>query len=335
MYSRKIMSVIAIMTMYYACPGHASEPQSVDQQFQLFKQQYHKVYASPAIAEYRKKVFADNLAKIQKHNAGHHSYQLGINEFADQTWEEFSATHLMKPGWQLQVSKMIGGKKFRSSKVTPVRYDVDWRIHGAVTGVKNQGECGAGWAFATTGLMEGAAQIESGMLKSLSEQEFLDCNTTNSGCNGGQIDKALSFAMSGITSEADYPYTARVGACRSTSPVVQVNSYSEVTPNDEAALITAVNEQPIAVGVQADPAIFQFYHSGVITASANCGAVLNHALLVVGYTTGGGTPYWIIKNSWGSAWGSEGYVYIQRGSGANGGAGVCGIAAYPWAAHAS
>jgi C1A family cysteine protease len=335
MYSRKIMSIIVINTMFFACAGHASEPLSVDQQFQLFQEKYHKVYASPSLAEYRKKVFADNLAKIQKQNAEHHSYQLGINEFADQTWEEFSATHLMKPGWQLQFSKQFGGKKFQPSKVTPVLYDVDWRSKGAVTSVKNQGQCGSGWAFATTGLIEGAAQIQGGgVLHDLSEQEFLDCNTSNAACFGGQIDKALSFAMDGVTTEADYPYTARPGTCRTFTPIVQVTSYSEVTPNDEAALTAAVNEQPIAVGVQADPAIFQFYRSGVITTSANCGAVLNHALLVVGYGSSS-VPYWIVKNSWGTSWGASGYVFIQRGTNVNGGAGVCGIAAYPWAAHAS
>jgi C1A family cysteine protease len=335
MYSKKRMSILAIITIFYACASHASVPLSVAQQFQLFQEKYHKIYASPAIAEYRKKVFADNLAKIQKQNAEHHSYQLGINEFADQTWEEFSETHLMKPGWQLQFSKQFGGKKFQPSKVNPVLYDVDWRSKGAVTPVKNQGQCGAGWAFATTGLIEGAGQIETGTLHSLSEQEFLDCNTNNAACYGGQIDNALAFAMGGITTEADYPYTARAGTCRSTTPVIQVTSYSEVTPNDEGALAEAVDQQPIAIGIQADPAIFQFYHSGVISASENCGAVLNHALLVVGYTSGGGTPYWIVKNSWGASWGASGYVYIQRNSGANGGAGVCGIAAYPWAAQAS
>ena len=335
MYSRKTMSIIAIMTMFYACASHASEALSVDQQFQLFQKKYHKDYTSPAIAEYRKKVFADNLATIQKQNAEHHSYQLGINEFADQTWDEFSATHLMKPGWQLKFSKQLVGKKFQPSKVTPVLYDVDWRSKGAVTPVKNQGQCGSGWAFATTGLLEGADQIQGGgTLHSLSEQEFLDCNTTNAACHGGQIDKALTFAMDGITTEADYPYTARPGTCRSTIPIVHVTSYSEVTPNNEAALAAAVDQQPIAVGVEADPAIFQFYRSGTITASANCGAVLNHALLVVGYSSGG-TPHWIVKNSWGTSWGSSGYVFIQRNTGANGGAGVCGIAAYPWAAQAS
>jgi len=330
MYSKK-MSIIAIITMFYACASHASVSLSAAQQFQLFQEKYHKVYASPAIAEYRKKVFADNLAKIQKQNAEHHSYQLGINEFADQTWEEFSETHLMNPGWQLQFSKQFGGKNFQPAKASPVVLDVDWRARGAVTPVKNQGQCGSSWAFATTGLIEGAGQIQTGTLHSLSEQEFLDCNTSNAACYGGQIDKALSFAMDGITTEASYPYTARAGACRSSTPIIQVNSYSEVTPNDEGALGAAVSQQPIAVGVQADPAIFQFYHSGIITASANCGAVLNHALLIVGFTS----EYWIVKNSWGTSWGSSGYVFIQRNSNANGGAGVCGIASYPWAAQAS
>ncbi len=230
MYSKK-MRIIAITAMFYACGSYASASLSVAQQFQLFQQKYHKIYASPSIAEYRKKVFADNLSIIQKRNAEHHSYQLAINEFADQTWEEFAATHLMKPGWQEEFSKQFAGKVFQPSKRTPIVYDVDWRTRGTVTPVKNQGTCGAGWAFATTGLVEGAGQISSGILNSLSEQQFIDCNTSNAACNGGQIDNALTYAMNGVTRESNYPYTARPGTCRTFTPVVSVTSFSQLTPN--------------------------------------------------------------------------------------------------------
>jgi xylem cysteine proteinase len=329
MHSRKLFAMvgmIAVTAMLYADVGNASEPQSLDQQFQSFQEQYHKVYASPEIAEYRKKIFAENLAMIRKRNAEHHSYQLGINEYADLTWEEFSATRLLKPGWQLQIANRIGNKKFQAPAGIAIPLDVDWRTKGTVTPVKNQGECGSSWAFATTGLVEGAAQIATGTLHSLSEQEFLDCNTSNAACIGGQLDKALSFAEGGMTSESNYPYTARAGTCRTTIPVVTVSGYSELTPDSEAALITAVNQQPVAVGVKADSAVFQFYHSGIL-GSRDCGTVLNHALLVVGYTS----QYWIVKNSWGTSWGSDGYVFIGRNGG---GPGICGITSYAWTANA-
>jgi len=163
----------------------------------------------------------------------------------------------------------------------------------------------------------------------LSEQQFLDCNTSNAACNGGQLDNALTYAMNGVTSEAGYPYTSRPGTCRSFTPVISVTNFSQLTPNSENVLTAAVTEQPIAVGIEADQAIFQFYHSGIITALENCGAVLNHAMLVVGYTS----DYWIVKNSWGTSWGSSGYVFLQRDTGVNGGAGVCGISAYAWKAN--
>jgi C1A family cysteine protease len=136
--------------------------------------------------------------------------------------------------------------------------------------------------------------------------------------------KERYWELTNMQTKANYPYTARAGTCRSTVPVVTVNSYSAVTPDDGAALAAAVNQQPIAVGVSADSAVFQFYHSGILT-SEDCGTVLNHALLIVGYTS----PYWIAKNSWGTSWGSQGYVFIGRNGS---GSGICGIYSYPWAA---
>jgi C1A family cysteine protease len=328
MHSKKIIGMIAMTAMFYAAVANANAPLSLAQQFQLFQEQYHKVYASPETTQYRKKIFAENLAKIEKANAEHHSYQLAINEFADLSWEEFSATHLLKPGWELQLSAQMGGKKFHPPADKKVPLDVDWRSKGAVTPVKNQGDCGASWAFATTGLIEGAAQISTGILRSLSEQEFLDCNTTNAACYGGQIDKALAFAEGGVASESSYPYTATQGVCRSFSPVVQVTGYNELTPYDESAIAAGLNTQPIAVGVQANADVFQFYHSGVLNSQDCGGNVLNHAVLIVGYTA----EYWIVKNSWGTTWGEQGYVLIARGGS---GRGICGINSYPWAASAS
>ena len=316
---------ITIISLLYAHISIANPTISLTQQFLLFQNTYHKVYATPEIAAYRRRIFEENIAKIQKHNAENSTWQLGINEYADETWEEFSENHglIATPPSSLLT-------KYHPPHPSTPPDSVDWRTVGAVTPVKNQGQCGSSWAFAATGVMESAGFIQLGTLVSLSEQQFLDCNTSNSGCYVGQIDTALFFAKGGIAREASYPYTARVGTCRSRTPIRYVNEYTAVPPNDEVALTEAVAIQPIAVGVEADAAIFQFYQSGVVT-SPSCGTTLNQALLIVGYGTENGIPYWLCKNSWGTSWGNAGYIKIGRNLTASAGPGICGIASYPWA----
>ena len=328
MYVRKILRMFVIFVALYPYVSTASEPLTVADQFHSFQQKYHKVYASPEIAHYRQQIFADNLAKIQQHNAENHAWRLGINEYADETWEEFSEARMLKTGVQLQLPTKPSGQKplIPKSKLMG-QAPINWVTSGAVTPVKNQGTCGSSWAFATTGLMEGAGFLLTGVLRSLSEQEFLDCDSSDSACYGGRIDNALTFAMGGITTEAAYPYTAQKRTCTSTTPVLRVTGFSEVTQNDQDALYAALLQQPIAVGVEANPAIFQFYQSGIVTSEA-CGTTLNHALLLVGFNSEAGTDYWYCKNSWGPSWGERGYIRIART--ATQGPGICGIASYPW-----
>ena len=331
MYAKKIIRIIAIASTLFTHMCVASKALSIDQQFQLFQHKYHKIYASSKIAAYRQRVFAENLAKIQKHNAENHDWRLGLNQYTDQTWDEFSKNRLLKAGIQFQLSNPPHNSKYFIFNNLTIPASVDWRTQGAVTPVKNQGQCGSSWAFATTGVMEGAGKIQLGTLRSLSEQTFLDCNTNNAACYGGQMNNALLFAEGGIPTEAQYPYIARAGSCRSPlpTPAFHISAYSQVAQNDEVALASAVAAQPIAIGIEADSSIFQFYQSGVVT-SKNCGTTLNHALLIVGYGTEDGVPYWLCKNSWGSAWGASGYIKIARSLTSDGTPGICGIASYPW-----
>merc|ERR1712160_132240 len=186
--------------------------------------------------------------------------------------------------------------------------------NGGVTPVKNQASCGSCWAFSSTGGMEGAHFVASGKLLSFSEQQLVSCSKLNHACNGGSMALAFRFYKShAAVLEADYPYTS-----------VKATGYAMVTPNDSAQLKAALDKGPVSVAIEADKIAFQAYQSGVLTGSA-CGTQLDHGVLAVGYGTENGTPYYLVKNSWGATWGAAGYIKI----GIESGAGVCGIQEQP------
>jgi len=141
------------------------------------------------------------------------------------------------------------------------------------------------------------------------------------------MDSAFEWIISnkGITSETQDPYTAAAGTCPTTATsVATITGYTDVPTLNEAALLTAVAQQPVSIAIEADQAVFQFYSSGVID-DASCGTTLDHGVLIVGYGTDSslGKDYWTVKNSWGASWGEQGYVRLVRNKN------QCGLATQP------
>ncbi|XP_053205503.1 uncharacterized protein LOC128389881 [Panonychus citri] len=321
-----MLRFIVLSTLIALSYGLAVSFNEVKESFEQFKGDYGVVYGDAKEEAQRLKIFAKNFAKIKAHNVravnGQHSYRLGVNKFADLTHDEFVAKHLglkgVGPVYAPSVHEKVPKNKLPAS--------VDWRDKGAVTGVKDQGDCGSSWAFSTVAAIEGANFLKNGKLVSLSEQNLIDCDTNiDEGCVGGYMPNAYEYVISnhGIDTEAAYPYVGYGLRCRFSAKKVgaTISSYANVTSGDEDALLSAVAQQPVSVSIDATPLLQ--YSSGIIDSDTECGStydMLNYGVTVVGYGTEGSKDYWIIKHSWGKSFGEKGYFRLQRGSN------LCGIA---------
>jgi len=294
-----------IVLAFLAVAVMALEPLSemeYQSQFVSYVENFDKTYSHEEFFN-RYRVFKGWVDFVREHNAANHTWTAGINQFSDLTAEEFKVQYL---------SGLIipQGDNRAETIVLPdpsQPNDIDWRSKGAVTPVKNQGQCGSCWAFSATGAVEGwAVAVAHKGLPSLSEQQLVDCaKSAGQGCQGGWPDKAIQWmAQHGSCSESAYPYTGRDGSCKQCSATIKPNGARG--GQGESTLNGQLNTQPVSVCVDASGG-FQSYHGGVF--SGPCGTSINHAILAVGYTS----SYWIVKNSWGTSWGASGYIYMARG----------------------
>jgi len=290
--------------------------------FTAFMKQYGKTYTHDEFAT-RFSTFKSNMEVIRLHNTQINStYSMGLNEFADLTFDEFKAKYF---GYSHVSNEFLRSKNYHKVEAEDVATSVDWRTKNAVTPVKNQGMCGSCWAFSTTGSTEAAWVLQGGhSLVSLSEQQLVDCAQAegNQGCNGGLMDYGFQYIIDnkGLCTEDSYPYTAADGTCKTTcEKVVTISGFKDIPANDETSLLNAVGTNgPVSVAIEADQQGFQFYSGGVFDGA--CGTALDHGVLAVGYGTDTGKDYWIVKNSWGASWGESGYIRMIRGKN------QCGIA---------
>jgi len=275
-------------------------------------------------------VFTENVNFANHHNKYSNStYTLGITHFADYTHDEFKK-YINKYEYDIS-SNMCTNQPFETGTYPQ---SIDWRQKGAVTPIKDQGQCGSCWSFSTTGAIEGAYFIKKGVLKSFSEQQLVDCsyNYGNHGCNGGIMQSAFTYVHdNGLTTEDKYPYVAQStrNSCKSFTPETFVSGCINVTPYNEKQLTYAVAKGPVSVAIEADSKQFQLYKSGVFDDSIACGENLDHGVLAVGYGTENGKDYWLVKNSWSSSWGDFGYIKLLRNSNNVDKPGMCGISIDP------
>jgi cysteine peptidase B len=302
------------------------------EQWKQWKLTFNKTYASTQEDELRFQNFEHNLLKAAMLAKRNPHATFGGNIYMDMSAQEFKVRHNAEKMFAMDVE--LRAKKGTAADNTTFKApgSFDWRSQGVVTPIKNQGQCGSCWSFSTTGNIEGQWAIAGHGLVSLSEQELVSCDTTDSGCGGGLPTNAyqwlISYHSGQIVMSSQYPYVSgngQVPGCGLGGQTVGavIAGFNYVTQSEGAMINWLVAHGPISIGVDAET--WQTYNGGVMT---NCyGTALDHAVLIVGYNVDASPPFWIVKNQWGASWGESGYIRLAYGSD------QCGITQDPTSAY--
>ena len=317
--------------------------------FSLFESKFAKAYATREERESRFVTFVENLEQVISKNAALREAGAdevhGVTQFSDWSKDEFAARML---------NPMIGQEKWPDMPVAvpkniTVPNSLDWRDSGAVTPVKNQQMCGSCWAHSAVESVESQYAIKGGELTALSVQQVVSCDADNGdmGCEGGWYYTAWMDYIAkngGLTTEANYPYdtatsVGRASDCDSTKEKAVTSGTTPTkdalaTPGCTGFFCNSQDEDTLKnnlvsygpISIACDASEWSSYSGGVMTSSScsSSGLRLDHAIQVVGYNEDASTPYWIVRNSWDTTWGEDGYIYLKMGDN------TCGIADAAW-----
>jgi len=318
----KLLLIVSLL----GCAAVAVQADYAKIQFAAFKEKYGKHYRSRVEHDLRFNIFKAYLAKMEEHNKSGSTWTMGLNQFSDLNQAE------RKSLWTTQGYKRMpmSGEERLSQTVTKRAQElpesIDWRDKGVVSAVKNQGQCGSCWAFATTEVVESYAAIETGTLPILSAQQVTACAPNDlqcggiGGCQGSIPQLAFTYLqLFGHATEDSYPYIANSDICEydfeNTAPVVGITGYNTLPTNNQEAVMTHLAETgPLAVSVWVNDA-FHNYGGGLFDGcSYDESMEVNHVVQLVGYGSDGEGDYWIVRNSWGEGWGENGYIRMKRDS---------------------
>lgn len=299
----------------------ARQTYTVDRDFEAFMSDFQKKYSSNEEFKHRQAIFLANKAKIAVFNAENQAFSLEINQFSDQTEEELYKSPLPHLTLTPEASEIPASP---GSNPPPA---FDWAKEGLVTEVKNERNCPTSWIFAPIAAAESLFAIENQrekLIYEFSEQQVFDCCPVNlAACKEGLPEDAFHCMMGGLALEAAYPYEAVRGLCHTFNSTYAVDGSMPV-PSTYEAIIQALVLHPLVVSIDSNSLEFRQYHSGIFS-SSTCSTVPNHSLLLVGFNTTSNPPYYRLKNSWGPAWGEQGYVRIAMDR--QDGPGMCGVQA--------
>ena len=323
---KKILLLTLALSVVLAFEPEHEKESYIFARFQDFLKKENKKYTT--VEEYmaRFQIFKKNYLKLESFTVtSDKSYSVGINKFADMTPQEFRRNYL---NLDVKLMDVLKAKSEHISFTEEAPATWDWRAQGAVGPVKDQGQCGSCWAFSTVGNLEGLNYIKTKTMVQFSEQQLVDCDKgQDQGCNGGLMENAFNYIKSagGLEKSADYKYTAKDGTCKfaKTKSAIQVTGFNFAASQDEEVIKSFLySTGPLAIALNADT--LQFYNGGIIEADATeCDPQgINHGVTMVGYGSENGQDFWIVKNSWGSNWGEQGFFRMARGKG------TCGVNTY-------
>jgi C1A family cysteine protease len=304
--------------------------------FQSWMSQHGKSYGDNEV-EMRFATYRDNVVRIANLNAENDGVVYSVNKFADLSPAEFKRLYLNHtPG-----NRGVFTDTRALSNTTVQANKVDWRDKGAITPVKDQGQCGSCWAFSAVEEIESMEFMAGRPLQVLAPQQVVSCDKGgkwgDDGCNGGWTEGAFEYVQTagGIETEANYPYksgaSGQDGPCTfdASKVAVKIKGYTYAVPpctsgscthQDETGLLTQISSAPISICVNAEP--WQFYSSGVMKGKSCSGsyASQDHCVQLVGFDQSTSPSYWMVRNSWNTDWGYAGYIHLEIGTN------CCGVA---------